>query len=394
MADSVLQRLRLQSAAISLAGFTALAAAQPFFRVVLPRGRVSDWLLAAVLVWAYFSIILFRNLSQNRASADGSLRLNLGPANTLTLARAVAMAAFAGLLAVPRPAGAYAWLPGVLYTAAALPDFVDGIIARKTDSASRLGELLDMNVDSVGVLAATTLAAVYGIVPWWYLPIGLARYLFVAGVWVRTRLGQPVYDLPPSVRRRGFAALKMGFLFVVLFPIFRPPGTHIAAAAFGIPFALGFLWDWGLTTGRIRPGTWGPETPFVRALVNDLPVLLRAAYFWLALPALAAHLADPALRWLGAAELVAAVLLALGAAAHSTAIGAAILIGINQHLAPLAGAQLWLVPVVVGLIFLGSGRFSLWPVEDRLIFHRIGDQAPGEHRLHDRATPGVPGARK
>jgi CDP-diacylglycerol--glycerol-3-phosphate 3-phosphatidyltransferase len=284
------------------------------------------------------------------------------------------MAAFTGLLFVPRHEGGLAaWLPGLLYTAAALPDYVDGIIARRTGRVTRLGEVLDMNVDSVGVFAAATLAVLYGIVPWWYLPIGLARYLFVIGIRLRERFGLPVHELPPSVRRRGFAALTMGFLFVVLFPVFGPPATHLAAAAFGLPFAAGFIWDWGLVTGRIRPGTGGPDSPAVRVVVKGLPVLLRAAAVILTVSEAGRHLAGPETRGFGFLQIGSAALIGLGVATHSTAMLAAVLLGLSQNLAPLTPVGSLLVFVLTGLIFLGGGRFALLPVEDRLIHRRVGD---------------------
>ena len=367
-----IRNLRWKAAGTTVLGFILLWSGLPVLSGPLPAAAAFRWLALASSAWLYFSIILWNNLKKNRAG-DGTLHPTLGPANGVTLFRAVLMAAFTGLLLVPRLEGSGAWLPGLLYTAAALPDYVDGIIARRTGRVTPLGEVLDMNVDSVGVFAAAALAVLYGIVPSWYLPIGLARYLFVIGIRLRERFGLPIRELPPSVRRRGFAALKMGFMFVVLFPVFGPPATHLAAAAFGLPFAVGFIWDWGLVTGRIRPGAWGRDSAVVHALVEKLPVLLRTAAVVLTLSAAGRHLADPDTRAFGFLEVGAAILIGLGVATHSAAMLAAVLLGLSQNLAPLTPAGSLLVFVLIGLIFLGGGRFALLPVEDRLIQGRIGD---------------------
>jgi CDP-diacylglycerol--glycerol-3-phosphate 3-phosphatidyltransferase len=346
-------------------GFTALARA-------LPAPAACGWFALASSGWIYFIFLLWTNLEQNRVEA-GPVFDTLGPANLLTIGRAALMASFMGFLAIARPHGAPAWLPGSLYLAAALPDFVDGILARRTGRVTRLGEILDLNVDSAGVFAAAVLAVRYGIVPWWYLPIGLARYLFVIGVRLRGRFGLPVRELPPSIRRRGFAALKMGFMFVVLFPVFGPPATHLAAAAFGAPFAVGFLWDWGLVTGRIRPGTGGPDSAAVRAVTEYLPVLLRAAAVWLTWLVAGPLLSVPEASGIGLLQIGTGVLIGLGVTTHTAAMLAAGLLGAGQNLVPLDASGRLLVFVLVGLIFLGGGRFALLAVEERLVARQIGD---------------------
>jgi hypothetical protein len=165
----------------------------------------------------------------------------------------------------------------------------------------------------------------------------------------------------------------MGFMFAVLFPVFRPPATHLTAAALGLPFAAGFLWDWGLATGRIRPGTAGPGSPAVRALVDWFPLLLRLMAVVFGIFVIGEHLAAPAARVIGFLEIGAIALIALGVGVHAAAILGAVLLGLAQNTVPLALAGSALVFVYVGLVFLGGGRFSLLPVEDRLITQRIGD---------------------
>lgn len=366
--------LARQWALFMIAGLAALLGgfswAQTWWLAGTPALR---WLALSLAAQLYFSVVLWRSLSENHRPGEDHLLPTLGLANGLTLLRAILMAGVVGFLAAPRPDGAAAWLPGALYTMASLPDYIDGIVARKTNHVTRLGEILDMNVDSVGVFTATTLAFLYGVIPWWYLPIGLARYLFVAGIWIRQRMSLPVFELPFSYRRRGFAALKMGFMFVMLFPLFGPPGTYIGAAAFGVPFLAGFLWDWALVAGWIQPEAGDRFGYWKQRILDYLPLLLRALALILAIPAIRAHAADPELQVLALAEAGATVFLAAGIAPRTTAIIAVCLVGVNQNIAPLEPAQNILIVVYIALIFLGGGRWSLWPVEEPLVTSRFGD---------------------
>jgi CDP-diacylglycerol--glycerol-3-phosphate 3-phosphatidyltransferase len=335
------------------------------------------WALLSALAYAYLLVGLWRNLDKNHRPGETDLLPTFGWGNTLSLVRGVLMMALVGFLFQPRPGAGLndwrAWVPGLLYTLAALPDYLDGYLARRTNHVTQLGEWLDMTLDSVGVLTATFLAFQYGTIPWWYLPIALARYLFLAGLWLRERRGLPVYEMPYSVRRRGFAALKMGFIFVILLPPFMPPGTHLGAAVFGIPFAAGFLWDWGYVSGLI-PLDAGNRYPRLKQFIlRWLPLLPRAVAVALIWPSLLRHWQTPALHWLASLEIAATLLLALGIWPRTVAIGAVILVGVNPIYAPLTIDQLTLIVAYILLIFLGTGAFSLWPFEERLIYHRIGD---------------------
>lgn len=336
------------------------------------------WAALSALAYLYLLTGLWRNLPKNHRPDETEILPTFGWGNALSLTRGVLMMALVGFLFQPRPGSGIndwrTWIPGLLYTLAALPDYLDGYFARITNHVTQLGAWLDMTLDSVGVLTASLLAVLYGTLPWWYLPIGLARYLFLAGLWLRARRGLPVYEMPYSVRRRGFAALSMGFIFVVLLPPFTPPGTYLAAAAFGLPFALGFLWDWGYVSGII-PLDAGNRYPRLKHFIlRWLPLFPRGLAVALLLPALVRHLQTPSLSWLAYVELIFTLLIAFGIWPRAAAIGAVVLIGVNQLFAALTIDQLTLIVAYISLIFLGSGAFSLWPFEERLIYHRIGDE--------------------
>jgi len=334
------------------------------------------WLLVSGLALWYLLGIFWRNLHENHPPDEKALLPTLGLGNLLSILRGFILVLFSGFLFSPWPdSGWRAWLPGTLYTLAVLPDFVDGIAARLTDHVTKLGETLDISIDSLGVLSVSLLSVQYGQVPWWYLLVGLARYLFIGGIWVRQRLNLPVRDLLFSVRRRGFAALAMGLFFVILYPIFKPPGTHIAAGVFASYILGGFLWDWLVTIGWLptRPGEFYQQLESI--FVWYVPMLLRFVLLvWLFISLVSAPLTQSR-SLLGWIEIITALCVILGIAGRVMAIVALVILGLYQLSGSLDVVQLGLISVYANLLFLGTGVFSLWPVEDRLIYHRLGDPA-------------------
>jgi len=87
-------------------------------------------------------------------------------------------------------------------------------------------------------------------VPWWYLPFGFARYIFLLGFFFHKCKGQPVQSLKPNNTRRLYAGLQMGFISVMLFPLIGPPGTTFVATLFLMPFLAQFLIDFLQITGH------------------------------------------------------------------------------------------------------------------------------------------------
>jgi CDP-diacylglycerol--glycerol-3-phosphate 3-phosphatidyltransferase len=332
------------------------------------------WLLVSGLAMCYLLWVLWNGLGDNHRQGETELLGTFGLGNLLSIGRGYIMVLFCGFLFSPWPDhGWTAWLPGLLYTLAALPDFVDGIAARLTNHVTQLGESLDMSIDSIGVLGVTLLSVQYGQAPWLYLLVGLARYIFIAGIWLRNKLDLPVHDLRFSVRRRGYAALGMGLFFVILYPIFTPPGTHAVALIFSAYILGGFLWDWLATIG------WLPATPSSRYqdmeywIVQYVPLVLRLILvLWLLNIFGSGMIVDGGsiLLWM---EAGAALCLILGIAGRINAVVALVVLGLYQAAAPLDTAQLGLLVLYTNLLFLGTGKFSLWPVENRLIFRRIGD---------------------
>ena len=180
-----------------------------------------QWLAMAGLICAFICYQTKRRLPLNRPNPEAPLYRELGWANRLTLLRAWLIAAVAGFLFQPWPEGpALAWMPGMLYFFAAMLDRVDGYVARRAGQSSLLGNELDTVSDALGLAVASLLAFGYGQVHWSYLLLGIAYYLFHAGILWRNLRGLLVYPLPPALHRRAWAGFQMGFLVVALWPLF------------------------------------------------------------------------------------------------------------------------------------------------------------------------------
>ncbi len=63
-------------------------------------------------------------------------------------------------------------------------DYLDGVLARKLNQVTRLGQLLDPAADRLFIFATLIGLAIRGIVPWWFVAIVVARdvVLLVLGV--------------------------------------------------------------------------------------------------------------------------------------------------------------------------------------------------------------------
>jgi len=336
------------------------------------------WLAVSTAAMGYPILILWREIKHNHRPGDSTLLSSLGPGNLLSLLRGTLVAGLAGFLFSPWPVGWLAWLPGGMYVISDATDFLDGYLARKSGHTTRLGEILEMSFDGLGVLVASLLIVQYGQVPIWYLGVAFARYLFLGGIWIRQRLGMPVYELPPSVMRRAFAGLQMGFVAAVLLPVFSPPGTAIAAALFALPFLAGFLRDWFFVSGvgwRIRelPG----RTKAV--LEGWLPVALRVALLLGALPSIVRHLLalesqTPFMVLITVLEAIALLAVAAGFAGRVAAVIGLVILGIFQNIEALTIIQYLMAATYTAILFLGTGPYSLWKPEEYLIHHHIGER--------------------
>jgi CDP-diacylglycerol--glycerol-3-phosphate 3-phosphatidyltransferase len=326
---------------------------------------------------------LWRSLEYNIRPGETELLADFGAGNILTMIRGVLIAGLSGFLFQPWPSGWLAWAPGVLFTAACLSDHLDGYLARATNHATRMGEILDMSFDGLGILVAAVLAVQYGRVPVWYLLVAAARYLFLLGIWLRRRRGLPVVNLPPSIRRRAFAGIQMGFLFFILLPFFSPSHTHIAAFVFAAPFLIGFLVDWLTVSGHRLGESSIPLSnrwKWTNTALNWLPAGLRSIAALLITGQITIWFqtgisyAPVAAYFIGLAQVLVLVFLLLGASGRISAIAGLVLLGLQQMSANLTPTQIALIMLYTAILYLGTGPLSLWKPEDRWIYRRAGER--------------------
>jgi phosphatidylglycerophosphate synthase len=151
--------------------------------------------------------------------------LRLGPADRVTLVRAVFTAGVAVVAVTTGPPRAAAAL-----AALALPlDAVDGWVARRTGTASAAGARFDMEVDAALILALSVLLV--RPLGAWVLAAGLLRYAFGVACLVWPWLAAP---LPPRRSRKVVAAAQGVVLAVAVADVLpRPVVVPVVAAALG-----------------------------------------------------------------------------------------------------------------------------------------------------------------
>jgi cardiolipin synthase len=115
--------------------------------------------------------------------------------NAISFLRLLGVPLFLWLLLVPE---ADLWAILVLVLAGA-SDWLDGVLARRWNQITRIGQLLDPLADRLYILATLVGFGVRGIVPWWFIGFLVARDLVLLAT-------------VPVLRRRGLIALPVHFL--------------------------------------------------------------------------------------------------------------------------------------------------------------------------------------
>lgn len=195
-------------------GLTALLALYGALTATVGLG-VAGWTVG-VCCAVIAGLVLTRALARHRT-------VRLGPADRVTLARAVLVGGVLALVAdsatPPEPATV------VLAATALVLDGVDGWVARRTGTASELGARFDQDVDAflLLVLSIQVSRSLGG----WVLPIGLARYAFVAAGRRWAWLHEPV---PPRHWCKVVAAAQ-GVVLTVAVTGVAPQPVRMAAVA-------------------------------------------------------------------------------------------------------------------------------------------------------------------
>lgn len=338
-----------------------------------PATDAMRWLALAATTMAVQMVVLWGTLRFNHHPDGASLFRGLGIANSMTLTRGLLTCLMAGFLFSPASQGWLAWAPAALYMTERVLDFFDGFVARYTRRETRLGTILDMEFDGLGILIAVGLAIQIDHLPLWYLILGLGRQLFIFGIWVRQRLGWPLFDLPTSDHRRLIAGFQTGFISIILWPTWTTAVAMFAAWLFAIPLIFSFGRDWLVVSDTIDAESAGYRRVRRRAkLIFEqwLPPLVRligaALVAWMF--AQGGAIAG-ALGWLAT---IAAGLLLLGVIGRAAALVLAFVATFSATQVGLHPDNGLLLVCAVYILHLGSGRLALWTPEEYYLHAKLG----------------------
>ncbi len=321
------------------------------------------WGLIAVLGTVYVLGYAARHRRENRPAPHAAPYSRLGWANGLTLLRGVLLASLAGLLAPGTEVPGLAWAPVLLYGLNAAMDGVDGLIARWQGQTSLLGKRLDMHFDAWGVFLAAVLAVVRGRLPWAFLSVALARYVYVALLRAAAWLGARVRPVPDDPLRRALAGLMMGFLAVALAPVFPNRALAWVGWFLLVPFLLGFVRDAAYAL-HLSP-RFGPLTELWPVLAPAAR-LVAAGLLVMRLPR------EPGFVYGLGIGLATALL--LGVVPRLMGLASLFLVGFGWMAGwfgptPLTAA---LVAALTVVVLGGGGASALWPADDPLFLQRLG----------------------
>lgn len=117
------------------------------------------------------------------------------------------------------------------FAAAAVTDALDGFLARRFDSASRVGAYLDPLADKILLSGAFLILALAGAIPAWLAVVVLGRdALLLAGAAIVLQSKAP-RDLSPSVWGKWSTITQMAYLLAVLAEV---PSAALAWITAGI----------------------------------------------------------------------------------------------------------------------------------------------------------------
>src|SRR5215475_3458322 len=119
----------------------------------------------------------------------------MGLANWLTILRIVLIPVFVSLLVYRRPGMAL-----LAFAAAAVTDLLDGYVARRHGSQSRLGAFLDPLADKLLLVSSFITLTYLKALPFWITAVVLTRdVILIVGTLLIHMLGARVYPRPTSL---------------------------------------------------------------------------------------------------------------------------------------------------------------------------------------------------
>ena len=147
----------------------------------------------------------------------------LGPADWVTLVRATLAVGVAALVADSFGAPSHVTMLVTLSAVALTLDLVDGWVARRSNTASKMGARFDGEVDAFLILVLSVYVA--RSTGAWVLAIGAARYAFLAAGWLLPWMREP---LPLRYWRKVVAATQGVVLTIAAAEVLPPTLTQAA----------------------------------------------------------------------------------------------------------------------------------------------------------------------
>lgn len=173
-------------------------------------------------------------------------------ANSLTLVRSGLYSVVAGF-AVVTPSPEVVWVPALCYGSGVVLDSLDGTVARTVGRETPLGERFDLTADTAGLVAAPLVAVLWGLLPWWYLTVSAARYVFIGVIRWRRYRGYRVFETPEGPASKYIAGGQMLFVTMALVPVVPASLTQSLAPIVITPTILVFGRDILAVSGRYPP---------------------------------------------------------------------------------------------------------------------------------------------
>jgi CDP-diacylglycerol---glycerol-3-phosphate 3-phosphatidyltransferase len=141
----------------------------------------------------------------------GQTKNVLSHPNTLTLFRVAAVPLIVILLMFPSRICTF--IAALIFTAAAITDFLDGFFARKRGLVSNFGKVMDPVADKVLVSTCFIMLTSLGWIPAWIVCIIIGREIAVTG------LRSIIADEGRDVSASGLGKYKTGFQIAAIIPL-------------------------------------------------------------------------------------------------------------------------------------------------------------------------------
>lgn len=175
------------------------------------------------------------------------IKEHLSHPNNLTLFRVAAIPGVVVLLYFPNRFSTFS--AAILFSLAAISDFLDGFFARKKGLVSNFGKIMDPLADKMLISSAFIMLSAHGWVPAWVICVIIGRELAVTG------LRNVVTDKGGDVGASHLGKWKVGFQVAAIIPLI----FHFEY--FGVDLhAIGTFFLWGALVFSV----WSGVDYFVR----------------------------------------------------------------------------------------------------------------------------------